>query len=459
MLSFTLSSSSRPTSTFLHSPSLPPHPLPLNPSHHTTIKLHRKQPISAAYTPSSNSPPSQKLYQPFRPPPSHSPIPPQYRDLDATARLDVLTNRLGWWYEYAPLIPPLIQEGFDPSTIEEITGMAGLEQNRLIVGAQVRESLVQCGVDADTLEFYDKGGAELLYEIRLLSVNQRAAAATYMAENKFEPGGANELARAIKDFPRRRGDRGWDCFDYTIPADCLAFMYYRQALEIRESELRIAALEKALNTAVSDGGRKWITKELDGNDDDAEGAGENGSVVDGVKVPVVRLNLGEIAEATVVAVLPVCEPGDRGKEVEAAPWEYECKGEFGIVEAEKEWRKWVVLPAWGQVVKVKRGGVVVAFSDARALPWRVNRWYKEEAILVVVDRGQKEVVSDDGFYLVLSEDELKVERGSILKEKYRIESLASSNPKKMKSLGSVVIVVRPPREGSENDQSGEVEWE
>lgn len=317
----------------------------------------------------------------------------------------------------------------------------------LVVAAQVRDSLVQTDVDAETLEFFDKGGAELLYEIRLLTVDQRADAARYMLENKFEPNDAQELARAIKDFPRRRGDRGWDHFDYTIPADCLSFMYYRQALEYREAEPRISALEKALSVAGSDPARKWITRELEGNDADGEGQGRDGGVVDGVKVPVVRLNLGEIAEATVVKMLPVCGSNDRGKGVEEAPWESGCKGDFGILESEKPWSRWVVLPAWDPVMRVERGGVVVAFSDARALPWRVNRWYKEEPILVVADRRRKEVIEDDGFYLVLTEDELKVERGSILKEK-------GCN----QSLGSVVIVVRPPREDNDMELADE-DWE
>ena len=180
---------------------------------------------------------------------------------------------------------------------------------------------------------------------------------------------------------------------------------------------------------------------------DGEGQGREGGVVDGVKVPVVRLNLGEIAEATVVAVLPVCAAEERGKGVVDAPWEYGCKGAFGIVEADKEWGRWVVLPAWEPVMRVKSGGVVVAFSDARALPWRVNKWYKEEAILVVADRGRKEVVDDDGFYLVLRDEELKVERGGTLKERGCDES-----------LGSVVIVVRPPRDDSENEL-GEEDWD
>ncbi|KAJ0729718.1 putative rubisco accumulation factor 1 [Helianthus annuus] len=454
MFSYTLNPPPPPTTHFLHTPFLSP-PLTTLTPHHKPTKLHRTT-TSAIIIPSSSNPPPkpnpqqqqqlQKLYQPFRPPPSQSPIPPKYRNLDTPARLDVLTNRLGVWYEYAPLIPPLIQDGFDPSTLEEITGISGAEQNILVVGAQVRESLVQSDVDPEILEFFDKGGAELLYEIRLLTNNQRADVAKYMLENKFEPSDAQELARAIKDYPRRRGDRGWERFDYTLPADCLAFMYYRQALEYRESELRLSALEKALSVAVSDRAKEWITKELEGKINEGEGQGRGGGVIDGVKVPVVRLNLGEIAEATAVAVFPVCSSEDKSKGVEEAPWEYRGKGGFGIVEADKGWKRWVVLPAWAPVMGVKEGGVAVAFSDGRALPWRVNRRYKEESILVVADRGRNEVTEDDGFFLISSEDELKLERGATLKEKGCTEC-----------LGSVVIVVRPPRES--NDDISPEEWD
>lgn len=112
-----------------------------------------------------------------------------------------------------------------------------------------------------------------------------------------------------------------------------------------------------------------------------------------------------------------------------------------------------MLPGWEPVVGLS-AGVVVVFEDARALPWRVNRWYKEEAILVVANRGAREVVADAGFYLVaISSDngsgsgELKVERGLTLTERGEKES-----------LGTVVLVVRPPREGTNEELSNE-DWE
>lgn len=219
-------------------------------------------------------------------------------------------------------------------------------------------------------------------------------------------------------------------------------MYYRLALEHQSLELREAGLVKALEMAETERAKKRILEDLE-----KKGSEEKGEdVVVALKVPVVRMKVGEVSEATSVAVLPVCRSEERDKEVVEAPWECGTAGEFGVVVAEKPWSRWVVLPGWEPVVGLKKGGVVVGFPDARVLPWKVNRWYKEESILVVADRKAKEVAMDDGFYLVCREDGLKVERGSTLKE-LGIEE----------SLGTVVVVVRPPKEDTEIQL--EEDWE
>ncbi|KAK1584597.1 hypothetical protein Q3G72_034319 [Acer saccharum] len=413
-----------------------------NPTPFSSFKPLLK-PISATLIPSSK-PQQQQLYQPFRPPPS--PLPPKFRSLDTAGRLDVLANRLGLWFEYAPLITALYQEGFLAPSIEESTGISGVEQSRLVVAAQVRDSLVQSNTDPQVLAFFDTSGFELLYEIRLLSTTQRAAAARFVVENKLDAKGAQDLARAIKDFPRRRGDIAWEKFQYVLPGDCLSFMYYRQSREhANPSEERISALKLALDVAESEDAKNVITKELEG---ESGGEETNDGVVDGVRVPVVRLKFGEVSEASNVVVLPVCRAEEKEREVLEAPWECKSQGEFGVVVADKGWKSWVVLPGWELIYGLSNGGVVVSFSDARVLPWKVNRWYEEEAILVVADRGRKEVAADDGFYLVAVDGEgLKVERGSALKESGVEES-----------LGTVVVVVRPPREVVD-DQLNDEDWE
>ncbi|XP_009364456.2 rubisco accumulation factor 1.1, chloroplastic-like [Pyrus x bretschneideri] len=431
------------TTTFLSSTTfLNPHPPPL---HHP--KPLSPKPISATLTPSSSSKQrQQQLYQPFRPPPS--PIPSKFRSLDANGRLEILANRLGLWFEYAPLIPSLTQEGFTPPTIEEITGISNVEQNRLVVAAKVRDSLIQSNTDPEIVSDFDLGGSELLYEIRLLSVQQRAAAARFIIENKLDAKGTQDLARSIKDFPRRRTEKGWESFDYSSAGDCLGFMYFRQAREHKNpSEPRTAALEQALKVAQTDKAKKVILKELEGESEEKEGEDD---VAVGVRVPVVRLKFGEVAESTKVVIFPVCRAEEKNKDVMEAPWECRSEGELGVMVAEKGWKSWVVLPGWEPVVSLEKGGVVVSFSDARVLPWKVNRWYKEEPILVVADRSRREVEADDGFYLAAVDGEglgFRVVRGSALKETGVEES-----------LGTVVLIVRPPKDETD-DQLSEEDWE
>lgn len=400
------------------------------------------KPISATLIPST---PQPQLYQPFRPPPS--PLPPKFRSLDAQGRLDVLSSRLGLWFEYAPLIPSLYQEGFSPPSIEEITGITGVEQNRLLVASQVRESLIQSKTDEDVISFFDTGGAELLYEIRLLSASQRAEAVRYIVENSLDAKGAQDLARAMKDFPRRKMDKGWNSFDYGLPGDCLSFLYYRLSREHRNpSEQRTAALMQALEVAESESAEKEISRELEGGEDEKQEKEDD--LEHRVRVPVVKMQFGEVAEATSVVVLPVCKAEEDTQEILEAPLECTSRGDFGVVEAEKGWKRWVVLPSWEPLAGLRHGGVAVAFSDARAIPWKSNRWYKEEPILVVTDRNRKEVEVDAAFYLAMVDGGgLKVDTGSELKEMGVKES-----------LGTVVLVVRPPKEESD-DQLGDEDWE
>lgn len=407
----------------------------------STPKSTRLKQISAAKLPFSPPPsPPGELYQPFRPPPS--PIPPKYRSLDPAERLEILRNRLGLWYEYASLIPALSQEGFTPASVEELTGISGVEQNCLIVAAQVRDSLQSSKFDPELLAYFENGGYELLYELRLLSATQRVAAARQVVEDRLDGKATQELARAMKDFPRRRGDDGWDSFSRESPGDCLAFSHFRQSKEaIADSERRLA-LEKALEAVETEPARKRLELELEKK---AGGAEEAVDDISKYSVPVVRMKYGEVAEATSVVVLPVSEAGEGDEGVAAAP---ACRtdGDFGVLTADKAWRRWVVLPRWGPLAEIGEGGAVaVGFPDARVLPWRTNRWEREEPVLVVADRTRK-VVEEEGFYLVSRVGGMAVERGSKLLEM------------EVEALGTVVLVVRPPKDEFD-DQLQDEDWD
>ncbi|OIV95031.1 hypothetical protein TanjilG_10851 [Lupinus angustifolius] len=203
----------------------------------------------------------QQFHQSYKAPPS--PLPSQLASLDTPSRLQILSDRLGLWHQYTPLIPFLLNQGFSPPSIEEQTGISAIQQNRLVVAAQVRDSLIQSNTDPEVVSFFDIGGEQLLYEIRLLSAKQRASAAEFIVQNDLDVNGAQELARAIKDFPSRKDEKGRENFDYTLPGDCLAFMCYRQSREhdINSSQ-RNAALERALSVAQTHKAKIAVSQEL-----------------------------------------------------------------------------------------------------------------------------------------------------------------------------------------------------
>ncbi|KAM0949658.1 putative rubisco accumulation factor 1 [Dioscorea sansibarensis] len=412
--------------------------------------------ISASKLPSPPPPtPPGQAYQPFRPPPS--PLPPKYRSLSPLERLDVLRDRLGLWHEYAPLLASLLtHEGFTPPFIEEITGITGIEQNRLAVAAQVRDSLISSSFDPDLLPFFDSlGGSELLYELRFLNATQRSATARHIVINCLDPKSAQDLARAVKDFPRRRGDDGWTSFSADSPGDCLAYTYFRLSLEALATPDRVAALEKALDSAETESAKARVEKEIEKASKDKDAGDGDDEEEMKLSIPVVRLRYGEVAEASSVALIPVVREMDGAEGVEAAPAWCKTEGEMGVVAAEKGWGRWVVLPGWGPVAALG-GGVAVEFGDAKVLPWKTGKYEKKPAV-VVVDRRRRAVEVAEGLYLVAGErkdKEKEKEKGwlGVKRGKELIEKGIKD------SLGIVVLVVRPPMEEQEYQLRDE-DWE
>ena len=398
------------------------------------------------FTPPPMAPPG-RLYQPFHPPPS--PLPPSYRTLDLTQRLEVLRDRMGRWHEYAPLIAALSRDGFTPSSIEEATGISGVEQNCLVVASQVRDSLLSetAAFPPDLVPYFDSlGGPELLYELRFLNARQRADAAKHSIDHRLEPKGVRELARSMKDFPRRRGvDDGWEDFDGASPGDCLAFARFRQSREAIDVADRIAELERALQVVATDPARARVELEMERARKKAAGEEveeEDDAAAARPAVNVVRLQYGEVAEATTVLLLPVVRETDGVAAMEAAPRRTKTDVDLGIVEVDKAWARWAVVPGWGPVAAAAEEAVVVELADGRKLPWRTA---EEEPVLVIANRSQKEV-AEKGLYILEKEGRLVVERGRKLAEQGITTAAAE-----------VLIVVRPPRD--EDDMISDEEWD
>jgi hypothetical protein len=144
-------------------------------------------------------------------------------------QLEILRERRGLWHEYAVIIPILNRAGFALSMIDEATGMTGVEQNMIVVASQVRSSLKTSGLDEEKLTYFDVGGDQLLYELRILSAQQRKASAEFLLERKLGVKEANELARAVKEYERRKGLEGRKDFTSAQARQIYSFTKARQS--------------------------------------------------------------------------------------------------------------------------------------------------------------------------------------------------------------------------------------
>jgi len=360
-------------------------------------------------------------------------------------QLEILLERRGLWHEYAVIIPILSRAGFALSMIDEATGMTGGEQNMIVVASQVRSSLKTSGLDEEKLTYFDVGGDQLLYELRILSAQQRKVSAEFLLERKLGVKEANELARAVKEYERRKGVEGWKDFT-SAPGDCLAFAYYRKSKEYKDEVDKETVLNKALDYAASEGAKSKLHEALK-----RCSYGETSNLDEDLTahLQVVRLLEGEAAGAQLPMMLPIADATVKSLE-EAPSRRATGKGPFHVLEVDvASWKAWAALPGCAPITS-SITPVGVHFADSSSLPLQSNKTgvakvTRGEPLLLVVDKGVTELDSDDGLFIVASEgsQELKIKAGS---------KIAGSQ---VKSLGKVLIALRPPIPASED----QADWE
>ena len=139
--------------------------------------------------------------------------------------------------------PPLARKGVDSVTVEAAAGIERVVQSAWIISAEVLASLAASPAfpEAALAHFRQAGGEDLLYEARYLEADVRPGVALYMWENGLDAAEAAALARAMKEWERRPAER--DGFGAS-PGDALAFKAYRDALECRDEDAKVAALAR-----------------------------------------------------------------------------------------------------------------------------------------------------------------------------------------------------------------------
>jgi len=302
----------------------------------------------------------------FRPPPGFldatlrgEDAPRQLDASDTGAMLSQLKAEAGNWPDLARMLPALNRAGLDGPAIEEATGLERVRQNMWMVAVSVYDSLKQMEVEPDVIDYFtQEGGDELLYELRFLAAENRPNPATYIAEKQLDQRMALTLARSIKEHERRAGETLGFSLD---SGDCLAFKYYRDALECKKERDIEDCIRRGLDCATSDSARTRLRTVLDAPAEKKAATKEAG----GATLEMVRFTREELG------VRPVALAGTYGEvtaEAFSSAPSTTTSGPFSSFRLEApSVTEWVALPAWN-IILLARAPVAVFVPDASQIP-------------------------------------------------------------------------------------------
>lgn len=321
-----------------------------------------------------------------------------------------LRQKQGNWVEWGVAIAFLQKAGYNPQKIFEETGFEPIQQNQVIVGSQVYNSLEKGGASAAARSHYATRGSDVLYELRLLTHEERAAAAELTFIHKLDMDEAREVAKAIKDFSRFRTlPEGFSAH----PGDAVAYQAWKLARQYTDLQERSRLIAKGLKFAHSPTARQQIEQLL-----------VDFTVVSQRPAPILPFYRFE-SEDEVPRIVPVVgELPLTPQDLQKVPL-IETIEPFGMVKFAGE-QAWIPLPGWQVLVSAEDPVAILCTSDR--LPNQTHN--QPKPVLVVIDRAQRQW--NDSSYFV-------VDQGGELDFQW-----FETEPE-LPLLGQIIIIVRPKR--------------
>ncbi|MDJ0796358.1 MAG: hypothetical protein QNJ51_05905 [Calothrix sp. MO_167.B12] len=293
-----------------------------------------------------------------------------------------LRQKEGNWVEWGQGCAYLQKTGYTPQQIFEETGFEPIQQNQVIVGAQVYASMEKVGVSDAARSHYSVRGSDVLYELRLLTQEERAAAAELTFQYQVDCDEAREVARAIKDFSRfRTPPEGFS----RHPGDAVAYQCWKLARQNSDLQVRSRLIAKGLKFVHTPTARQQIEQLLTDFTVDPKRPAPT--------LPFYRPD----SEAEMPRIVPVVgELPLTPQDFKNVPLVEEIEP-FGIVKFAGE-QAWVPLPGWQVVLSAEDPVVILCNSDrfpsqTKAAP---------EQVMVIVDRAQRKW--EAGSYFVVDND-------------------------------------------------------
>ncbi|MBK1990693.1 hypothetical protein A0J48_024790 [Sphaerospermopsis aphanizomenoides BCCUSP55] len=303
-------------------------------------------------------------------------LPSNTQDTDNTVNdtaqelLVKLRQKQGNWVEWGMAIAYLQKNGYNPQEIFEATGFEPIQQNQVIVGAQVYSCLEKFGASAATRAYYGTRASDILYELRLLTQEDRAAAADLIFIHQLDVDEAKEIAKAVKDFSRfSTPPQGFT----NHPGDAVAYQAWKLARQNSDLQQRSRLIAKGLRFVHSPTARKQIEQLL-----------TDFTVVPQRPAPILPFFRLESDEDLPRLVAVVGELPLTPKDVRSVPLITEIQP-FRIVKFAGE-QAWVSLPGWQVLQSAEDPVAIVANGDI----FPSSTQTKIEPVLVVIDRAQRE---------------------------------------------------------------------
>lgn len=299
-----------------------------------------------------------------------------------------LRRKEGTWVEWGQACQMLQKAGYSPQTIFEDTGFEPIQQNQVIVGAQVYQSIVAAGADASTLAHFERKGSDVLYELRILTHAERAAVAELAVQKGLDMDEAREVAKAVKELSRlSQPPVGFT----THPGDAIAYQIWNLARQKSDLQERSRLIAKGLRFAHSDSARNQIEQLL-----------TDFSVTPtkpAPRLPVYRLD----AEEELPRVIPVVGQFPLTLEdLQAVPFIAPTEP-FGMVQFAGA-GAWVAVPGW-QVVRLAEDPIAL-LSTSDSLPTPLPG--PPEPVLVIIDRAAR-TWDEHSYFLTAHDGQLQLQ--------------------------------------------------
>lgn len=315
----------------------------------------------------------------------------QMSDDEALSLLHSLRRKEGSWVEWGVACQRLQKEGYTPQQIFEETGFEPIQQNQVIVAAQVYEAIAQAdGIDA-VREHFSQRGSDILHEFRILNYTGRIAAAKLAVAHGLDADEAHDTAKAIREYTRFTSPPEHFAALEEHPGDAVAYSYWKLARQQSDLQVRSRLIAQGLRFAESASARSAIEKLL-----------VDFTVVKGRAAPLMPIYRLD-SEEQLPRIIPVA-----GR----LPLDVDSFKSVPIVEDEEPFQivkfsgtgAWVPIPGWQVVLSAEDPVAVLARTDQIPLPATDT----VEDVLVLIDRAQRDWNSDS-YFMIDAQESLQIQ--------------------------------------------------